>query len=64
MTSSSKQIAGNQRRSLRSIRNRLLEMSEQWDGLDQFNMSALEELADQVEKAAINLVEVNHLSGA
>lgn len=49
MTLTPKQLAGHQRRSLRSIRERLLKMSSDWDDIDQFNVNTLEALADQVE---------------
>lgn len=51
-----KQLAGHHRRSLRSIRTKLLAMSEAWDGVDQFNMSELEQLADKCEEVAASMV--------
>lgn len=45
-----RQLARRQRRSLRAIRERLLNMAEAWDGLDQFNMGELTDLADRVEQ--------------
>lgn len=51
-----KQIAAGQIRSLRAIREKLLKMAAQWDDVDQFNMTQLEELADQVERVAIEMV--------
>lgn len=51
-----KQLAGNQRRTLRAIRAKLLRMSDEWDGTDQYNMSALTTLADQIEKLAMEMV--------
>lgn len=51
-----KQLAGNQRRRLRTMRRQLLEMSAQWDGIDQFNMGQLEDLANQVESVATEMV--------
>lgn len=56
MSQSDRQIAGNQRRTLRAIRNRLLEMANAWDGVDQFNLSELTELADKVEDVAAGMV--------
>lgn len=50
-----KQLAGRQRRSLRAIRERLLNMAEAWDGVDQFNMSQLTDLADEVEMASAQM---------
>lgn len=57
MTQTDKQIAGNQRRSLRAMRERLLAMAAQWDGVDMFNASELERLADQAEDVATHLVD-------
>lgn len=57
MTLTPKQLAGHQRRSLRSIRERLLKMSSDWDDIDQFNVNSLEALADQVEQVATNMVD-------
>lgn len=54
--STEKQIAGNQRRTLRAMREKLLELASAWDGLDQFNMGQLTDLADQVETVAADLV--------
>ncbi len=51
-----KRLAGHQRRTLRSIRGRLLAMSSVWDGVDQYNMSALCDLAEEVEKVAAEMV--------
>jgi hypothetical protein len=50
------QIAGNQRRTLRSMRERLLNMADAWDGIDQFNVTQLTELADQVETVSSGMV--------
>ncbi len=57
MTLTPKQLAGHQRRSLRSIRERLLKMSSDWDDIDQFNVNTLEALADQVEQVATDMVD-------
>lgn len=56
MSQTDKQLAGNQRRTLRAMRERLLRMADEWDGVDQFNLSQLVELADQVEKVAEEMV--------
>lgn len=56
MSLTDKQLAGNQRRSLRKMRARLLEMSAEWDGVDQFNLSQLTELADKVEEVAVGMI--------
>ncbi|MCW0207605.1 MAG: hypothetical protein OJK14_10940 [Achromobacter sp.] len=51
-----KQLAGSQRRSLRAIRERLLSMAEAWDGVDQFNLGELTDLADHVERVSASMV--------
>jgi hypothetical protein len=56
MSQSDKQLAGNQRRTLRALRVKLLGMAEAWDGVDQFNMTQLIELADQAERVAAEMV--------
>lgn len=61
MSQTEKQIAGNQRRSLRKMREQLLAMASAWDGLDQFNMGQLTELADKVESVSTELITVDEL---
>ena len=56
MSISDKQLAGNQRRSLRVIKERLLAMADQWDGRDQFNAGELTDLADKVGSVSDGLV--------
>ncbi len=56
MSLTDKQLAGHQRRTLRSIRKRLLDMASAWDGVDQFNMGELEALADKAEEIAAGMV--------
>ncbi len=51
-----KQLSPRHVRRLRTIRKQLLEMSEQWEDIDQFNVTALEELADRVESVGMDLV--------
>lgn len=51
-----KQLAGNQRRSLRAMKAKLMTMSGDWDGVDQYNMNALAELAEKVEQIAVEMV--------
>ena len=51
-----KQLSSRHVRRLRTIRKQLLEMSEQWEDIDQFNVTALEELADRVESVGMDLV--------
>ncbi|RSZ35113.1 MULTISPECIES: hypothetical protein [unclassified Variovorax] len=52
-----RQLAAGQIRSLRALRKKLLSMAAQWDGLDQFNLSALEELADRCETVATEMLD-------
>lgn len=52
-----RQLAAGQRRTLRTMRARLLDMAERWDGVDEFNRTHLTELADQAEKVGAELVE-------
>lgn len=56
MSVTHKQLASRHVRRLRTISKQLLEMSEQWEDLDQFNFNMLEELADKVESTAMDLV--------
>lgn len=56
MALTERQLAGHQRRSLRAIRERLLTMAEQWDGVDQFNLGELTGLADKVEEVSASMV--------
>lgn len=64
MTQTEKQIAGNQRRSLRKMREQLLSMASAWDGVDQFNMGQLADLADKVEAVSAELVTDDDVSEA
>lgn len=52
-----KQIAGAQRRSLRKMREKLLEMAAAWEEMDQFNSNQLAELADRMETVANEMTE-------
>lgn len=51
-----KQIAAGQVRSLRSMRAKLLAMAGEWEGVDEYNVSTLTELADQAEQVALELI--------
>jgi hypothetical protein len=51
-----KQIAAGQLRSLRAMRKKILSMAAQWVDVDEFCITRLTELADQVEEVAVNLV--------
>lgn len=56
MSVTAKQLAARHVRRLRTMRKQLLEMSEQWEDLDQFNVNTLQELADKAEGVAMELV--------
>ena len=53
-----KQLAARHTRRLRTMRQHLLAMSEQWQDHDQYNATQLEELADDAELVAIGLYEI------
>lgn len=53
MSTTDKQIAGNQRRTLRAMRERLLRMADEWEELDEYARTQLTELADKAEEVAI-----------
>lgn len=55
MSSSDKQIAGGQRRTLRAMRERLLRMADEWEGVDEYSRTCLTELADKAEEVVIAL---------
>lgn len=58
-----RQLAARHVRRLRTIRKNLLDMAEQWGGLDQFNLSELTDLADKAESVAVGLVEIDNVPG-
>lgn len=45
------------------MRERLLNMAEAWDGVDEFNRTQLTELADQAEKVSAEMVDVEGAEG-
>lgn len=51
-----KQLAAGQVRSLRAMREKLLTMAEQWEGVDEFNRSRLTELADLTDEIGAEFV--------
>lgn len=53
MSLTAKQIAGNQRRTLRKMREQLLRMADEWEGVDEYARTELTELADQAESVAV-----------
>jgi len=50
-----KQLAARHIRRLRTMRAQLLEMSQQWDDVDQFCVNELEDLANSVEAVSKSL---------
>lgn len=52
---SSVRHASNNKRSLASMRAKLLAMAAEWDEVDQFFLSQFEQLADAVEEVEKNL---------
>lgn len=46
-TPTNAQLAGGQRRTLRAMRERILNMADDWDGLDEYARGCLTELADK-----------------
>lgn len=59
MSRTKKQIAANQVRRLRTIRKQILDMSIQWEDVDQYNLNRLEELADLTEETAVALMDAD-----
>lgn len=52
-----KQLAAGQRRSLAAMGRKLVAMAAEWDDVDQYNMEALEDLADKAQETAEILTE-------
>lgn len=52
-----KQMAAHQRRTLKSIKAKLIDMSCEWDGVDQYSMNSLNELAEKVQETADFLLD-------
>lgn len=52
-----KQMAGGQKRSLKAIQKKLLEMSADWGDVDEYNVNLLSELANECGKAATSLYD-------
>lgn len=46
-TPTSAQLAGGQRRTLRAMRERILNMADEWDGVDEYARGRLTDLADE-----------------
>ena len=49
------QMAAGQRRSLQAMVNKLRSMACEWDGVDEFNVGALDDLILEVERVAKEL---------
>ncbi len=56
-TPTKKQLASRHIRRLRTMREQLLDMSRQWEDLDQFCVNDLNDLADSVEGVAATLID-------
>ena len=56
MSRTAAQVAAGQRRTLQAMREKLLGMSQDWDGLDQYLMHLLEEAADKLEEVRVGLL--------
>ena len=54
-TPTKKQLAARHVRRLRTMRAQLLEMSQQWEEVDQFCVNELEDLANSVEAVSKSL---------
>lgn len=52
-----KQLASRHTRRLRTMREQILNMSRQWEELDQFCFNELERLGDVVEDVAVALLD-------
>ncbi len=52
-----KQMAAGQRRTLKSIKAKLIDMACEWDGIDQCGMNFLNELAEKVQETSDLLIE-------
>ncbi len=52
-----KQLASRHIRRLRTMRVQILDMSSQWEDLDQFCLNELEALADSIEATASTLMD-------
>jgi hypothetical protein len=55
-TPTKKQLSARHVRRLRTLRKQALELAGQWEEIDQFCANRLVELADQVEKCAVDLM--------
>lgn len=55
-TPTAKQLAAGQVRTLRTMREKLLIMADQWEEVDEFNRTRLTELADLAEEIGTEFV--------
>lgn len=56
-TLTKKQIASGQRRSLKAMRAKLLDMAAAWDEVDQYYLNILEEAAEKLLDVHVELLE-------
>lgn len=54
---SKKQIAAGQRRSLKAMRAKLLEMASAWEDMDEYNANILAEAAEKLLDVHVELLE-------
>lgn len=54
---SKKQIAAGQRRSLKAMRAKLLEMASAWEDVDEYHVSILTEAAEKLLNVHVELLE-------
>jgi hypothetical protein len=52
MSATAKQIAAGQRRTLRTMHERLLRMADDWEDLDEYARGLLTDLADKAQEVA------------
>lgn len=64
MSRTVRQMAGAQKRTLRSMQSKLLDMSADWDEVDQFLMGELNDLRDKIDQIIVAMSEVSESAGA
>lgn len=56
-TPTKRQLAARHLRRLRTMRAQITDMANQWEDVDQYTVNRLQELSDQVEEMAVELVD-------
>lgn len=64
MSRTARQMAGAQKRTLRSMQAKLLDMSADWDEVDQFLMGELNDLREKIDQIIAAMSEVSESAGA